>query len=115
MTKETIQDSFEQAQVIEPFDLATALSHMNTHGEFIRCVKGDLDFYFYKITEQRPIWVEGRRQWVSIDTMKTSTQWQGAVPQLDISLLNEKCFYLMRFTETGEPIWERLDTAVEVR
>lgn len=110
---QTSKTPLDISKVQEPFDLATALTYMTQYGEFIRCIKGDLDFYFYQFTENRPILVEGCRQWVTVNSIQTSTQWHSSVPHFDMALLNESCFYLMGFKENGDPNWEHPQTSLE--
>lgn len=93
------------SKITEPFDLATALSYMREHGEFIRCKDEGEDFYMYREVQKRPVIKEGRRQLMEVETVGTQTPWGGTVPTLGLSELFHKHFYIMQFDEKGNSDW----------
>ena len=89
----------------EPFDLATALKYMKENGEFIRCKNATNDFYMYRDVQKRPAVVNGRRQFVDVESVWAYTQWGGVSTSINISDLFKKDFYVMKFDENGNPDW----------
>lgn len=92
-------------KVTQPFNLATALDYMKENGEFVRCRGKDRDFYMYRDVQKRPSVVNGKRKFVDVETIWAFDQWGQSVTVLPIAdMLNEE-FYIMGFTEDGEPDW----------
>lgn len=92
-------------KVNQPFNLATALSYMCDNGEFIRYKKDDQDFYIYKDVQKRPAIIDGKRQFVEVETVWTFNKWGGTATTLNVSELFDENFYIMTFDESGNPDW----------
>ena len=105
MTETTTKTLLDLSTVTEPFDLATALVYMKENGEFIRCKNATQDFYMYRDVQKRPSVVNGRRQFVDVETVLAYTQWGGISTSINIADLFKKDFYVMKFDEDGNPDW----------
>ena len=91
--------------ITEPFDLATALQYMKENGEFIRCKNAINDFYMYRDVQRRPGIVNGRRQFVEIETVWAFNQWGGTTTTINVFDLFKEDYYIMKFDENGNPDW----------
>ena len=105
MTKTTNNILLDLSTITEPFDLATALVYMKENGEFIRCKSATQDFYMYRDVQKRPAVVNGRRQFVDIETVWAFNQWGGTAATINIADLFNEEFYIMQFNENGNPDW----------
>lgn len=92
-------------EVTQPFDLATALAYMKENGEYIRCKNAQIDFYMHRVVQRRPAYVNGRRQFVEVETVQAITQWGGVAATINIADLFNEDFYIMKFDENGNPDW----------
>ena len=111
MTKTTTNTLLDPSTITEPFDLATAFVYMKENGEFIRCKSANQDFYMYRDVQKRPAVVNGKRQFVDVETVWAHTQWGGISASIDIADLFKENFYVMKFDENGNPDWS--DPTVE--
>lgn len=91
--------------ITEPFDLATALKYMKENGEFIRCKTANVDFYMYRDVQKRPGIVNGKRQFVDVETVWAFNQWGGTTTTINVADLFHEQFYIMQFDENGNPDW----------
>ena len=105
MAEITTNTLLDLSTITEPFDLATALQYMKENGEFIRCKNAINDFYMYRDVQRRPGIVNGRRQFVEIETVLAYNQWGGISTSIDIADLFKKDFFVMKFDENGNPDW----------
>ena len=110
MTNNTLLDL---STITEPFDLATALVYMKENGEFIRCKSETQDFYMYRDVQKRPAVVDGRRQYVDVDSVWAYNQWGGISTSINIADLFKKDFYVMKFDENGNPDWSQPAVGVQ--
>ena len=105
MTKTTTNTLLDLSTITEPFDLATALVYMKENGEFIRCKSATQDFYMYRDVQKRPIAVDGRRQFVDVESAWAYSQWGGISTSINVADLFKKDYYVMKFDENGNPDW----------
>lgn len=105
MTKTTNNTLLDLSTITEPFDLATALVYMKENGEFIRCKSETQDFYMYRDVQKRPVVVNGRRQFVDVESVWAYTQWGGISTSINVADLFKKDYYVMKFDENGNPDW----------
>ena len=105
MTETTTNTLLDLSTITEPFDLATALVYMKDNGEFIRCKSETQDFYMYRDVQRRPAVVNGRRQFVDVDSVFAYNQWGGISAFISIADLSKKNYYIMKFDENGNPDW----------
>ena len=105
MTETTTNTLLDLSTITEPFDLATALVYMKENCEFIRCKSETQDFYMYRDVQKRPAVVNGRRQFVDVDSVLAYNQWGGFSTSINIADLFKKDFYVMKFDENGNPDW----------
>lgn len=99
-------------EITQPFDLTTALTYMRENGEVIRGQTGGQDFYFYLDTQRRPVLVNGRRVFKTIETITGTYRWGGVLTALPLSELTGEHYHIMNFDETGQPIWDEPGAAV---
>lgn len=93
------------AETSQPFDLATALTYMKENGEFIRCKSATQDFYMYIDVQKRPAVVNGRRKFITVETISVFNQWGSITTSVNITdMLNEE-YWIMQFDENGNPDW----------
>lgn len=111
MIETTNNTLLDLSTITEPFDLATALVYMKENGEFIRCKSATQDFYMYRDVQKRPAVVDGRRQFVDIETVWAFNQWGGTTTTINVADLFNEEFYIMQFDENGNPDWS--DPTVE--
>ncbi|HFI0113207.1 TPA: hypothetical protein ACGO7C_000299 [Streptococcus suis] len=105
MTQTTDNTLLNLAETTQPFDLATALTYMKEHGEFIRCKSATQDFYMYRDVQKRPAIVNGRRKFVDVETIWAFNQWGSTTTTINIAdMLNEE-YWIMKFDEHGNPDW----------
>ncbi|HEM5269880.1 TPA: hypothetical protein U1351_001524 [Streptococcus suis] len=105
MTQTTNNTLLNLEETTQPFDLATALTYMKEHGEFIRCKSANQDFYMYRDVQKRPAIVNGRRKFVDVETIWAFNQWGGTAVTINIAdMLNEE-YWIMKFDEHGNPDW----------
>ncbi|VMT82639.1 phage protein [Streptococcus pneumoniae] len=86
---ETIQNTdnlLDLTKITEPFDLASALRYMKENGEFIR-------------------FVNGRRQIKDVETVWAFNQWGGTIATINVAVLLNHEFYIMKFDAEGNPDW----------
>lgn len=105
MTQTTDNTLLNLEETTQPFDLATALRYMKEHGEFIRCKSATQDFYMYRDVQKRPAIVNGRRQYVDVESVGAYTQWGGISTSINVADLFKADFYIMKFDENGNPDW----------
>ena len=106
MSKEKSNETLlDLKTVVQPFNLSQALKYMNENGEFIRCKNDTQDFYMYLDVQKRPAIVNGKRQFVEIETVWAFNQWGGTPTTIGISDLFKNEFYIMSFNDQGEPVW----------
>lgn len=108
MTETTNNTLLDLSTITEPFDLATALVYMKENGEFIRCKSATQDFYMYRDVQKRPAVVDGRRQYVDVESVWAYTQCSTSINVADLFKAD---FYIMKFDENGNPDWS--DPTVE--
>lgn len=113
MTETTNNTLLNLSTITEPFDLATALVYMKENGEFIRCKSETQDFYMYRDVQKRPAVVNGRRQFVDVDSVFAYNQWGGISTSINIADLFKKDFYVMKFDENGNPDWSQPSVGVQ--
>ncbi|MDS8564064.1 hypothetical protein RLJ23_00620 [Streptococcus pneumoniae] len=104
----TIQNTdnlLDLTTVTEPFDLASALRYMKESGEFIRCKNVNDDFYMYRDVQKRPVFVNGRRQFKDVETVWAFNQWGGTITTINVAILLNQEFYIMKFDAEGNPDW----------
>ncbi len=92
-------------KITEPFDLASALRYMKENGEFIRCKNVSDDFYMYRDVQKRPVIVNGRRQLKDVETVWAFNQWGGTIATINVAVLLNHEFYIMKFDAEGNPDW----------
>ncbi|MFM0591354.1 hypothetical protein, partial [Streptococcus suis] len=85
MTETTNNTLLDLSTITEPFDLATALQYMKDNGEFIRCKNATNDFYMYRDVQRRPGIVNGRRQFVEVETVWAFNQWGGTTTTINVA------------------------------
>ncbi|MGQ7338045.1 hypothetical protein ACTGYP_09075 [Streptococcus suis] len=105
MTETTNNTLLDLSTITEPFDFATALVYMKEHGEFVRCKSANQDFYMYRDVQKRPTIVNGRRQFVEVETVWAFNQWGGTTTTINVADLFNEEFYIMQFDENGNPDW----------
>ncbi|NQP58277.1 hypothetical protein HO913_02940 [Streptococcus suis] len=113
MTETTNNTLLDLSTITEPFDLATALVYMKENGEFIRCKSATQDFYMYRDVQKLPAVVNGRRQFVDIETVWAFNQWGGTTTTINVADLFNEEFYVMKFDENGNPDWSDPTVGVE--
>ena len=113
MTKTTTNTLLDLSTITEPFDLATALVYMKEHGEFIRCKSEAHDFYMYRDVQKRPTIVNGRRQFVDVESVWAYNQWGGISTSINIADMFKNDFYIMKFDENGNPDWSQPTVGAE--
>lgn len=101
----TVDTLLDLSTIKEPFDLETALRYMRENGEFIRCKSLIADFYMYRDVQKRPSIVDGKRQFVEVETVWAFNQWGGTATTLNVADLFHEEFYIMTFDEAGNPDW----------
>ena len=100
-------------KIQQPFDLAQALAYMKENGEYIRYRSNGYDFYMYISKEQKPVVIDGKRQFKEFEKIYGISQYGGSIFSIPVSdLLDAKC-YIMQFSENGEPIWDFPDETQE--
>lgn len=92
--------------IVQPFDLSTALTYMRDNGEVIRGQTGGQDFYFFLDVQRRPVLVNGRRIFRTIESITGVYRWGGNLIALPLSELTGDHYYIMNFDEIGQPIWD---------
>ncbi|TWT12084.1 hypothetical protein [Streptococcus sp. sy004] len=93
------------SEIPQPFDLATALTYMKENSEFVRCKSSTQDFYMFIDMQKRPAIVNGRRQFITVETISVFNQWGSITTNVNITdMLNEE-YWIMRFDENGSPDW----------
>lgn len=105
---ETIQNTdnlLDLTKITEPFDLASALRYMKENGEFIRCKNVSDDFYMYRDVQKRPVIVNGRCQFKDVETVWAFNQWGGTIATINVAVLLNHEFYIMKFDAEGNPDW----------
>ena len=107
MTTTTENTLINLETITEPFDLATALKYMKENGEFIRCKNAVNDFYMYRDVQKRPVIVNGRRQFVDVESVLAYNQWGGISTSINIADLFKENYYVMKFDENGNPDWSQ--------
>ena len=105
MTETTNNTLLDLSTITEPFDLATALVYMKENGEFIRCKSETQDFYMYRDVQKRPAVVDGRRQFVDVESVWAYNKWGGISTSINVADLFNLEYYIMRFDENGNPDW----------
>ncbi|HEM6081653.1 TPA: hypothetical protein U2B95_000064 [Streptococcus suis] len=113
MTQTTNNTLLDLSTITEPFDLATALQYMKENGEFIRCKNATNDFYMYRDVQRRPGIVNGRRQFVEVETVWAFNQWGGTTTTINVADLFNEEFFIMQFDENGNPDWKDPTTGAE--
>lgn len=96
----------EVTEIEEPFDLITALQYLKDNDEFIRYKSATKDMYIYKDTQKRPTIVNGKRKLVTVETIRAISRWGSNEVSFNIENLLDENFYIMKFDEEGEPIWD---------
>ena len=99
--------------ITEPFDLATALVYMKDHGEFIRCKSATQGFYMYRDVQKRPAVVNGKRQFVDVESVWAYNHWGGISTSINVADLFKTDYYIMKFDENGNPDWSEPTVATE--
>ena len=92
--------------VTEPFDLQTALRYMDENGEFIRFKNDTDDYYIYKETQKRSAIVGGKRKLVEVPLVWAFDRYNNSITTFRFTNMFDKAFYIMKFDEAGEPIWD---------
>ncbi len=105
MTETTTNTLLDLSTVTEPFDLATALVYMKENREFIRCKSATQDFYMYRDVQKRPAVVDGRRQFVDVESVWAYNQWGGISTSINVADLFKTDYYIMKFDENGNTDW----------
>lgn len=113
MAETTTNTLLDLSTITEPFDLATALVYMKENGEFIRCKSETQDFYMYRDVQRRPAVVDGRRQYVDVESVWAYNQWGGTTTTINVSDLFKEDYYIMKFDENGNPDWSEPTVGAE--
>ena len=92
--------------IAEPFDLQTALRYMDENSEFIRFKNDVEDYYIYKETQKRPAVVGGKRKLVEVPLVWAFDRYNNSITTFKFTNMFDKNFYIMKFDEAGEPIWD---------